>query len=71
MRGGVDLATDLGLEPVVTVGDVPTVRNPIGLSATPVRYDLPPPELDEHGGEIRRELGFRGMSTDEGTSTND
>ncbi|MBO0829346.1 MAG: CoA transferase [Streptosporangiales bacterium] len=55
--GGVALATDLGLDPVVTVGTgdaaVPTVRNPIGLSATPTRHTLPPPRLDEHGNEIR------------------
>jgi crotonobetainyl-CoA:carnitine CoA-transferase CaiB-like acyl-CoA transferase len=53
VRGGVELATQLGLEPVVLAGDVPTVRNPIRLSATPARYDLPPPGLDEHGAEIR------------------
>ncbi|MFG3712817.1 CaiB/BaiF CoA transferase family protein [Micromonospora sp. NPDC047730] len=51
--GGVALARDLGLDPVVTVGGVPGVRNPIGFSATPPRYDLPPPRLDEHGDEIR------------------
>ena len=53
VRGGVELATDLGLEPVAYAGGVPTVRNPIGLSATPPRYDLAPPGLDEHGDEIR------------------
>lgn len=58
VRGGVELAESLGLEPVVTVGDVPTVRNPIRLSASPARYDLPPPALDEHGAEVRAWLGF-------------
>jgi crotonobetainyl-CoA:carnitine CoA-transferase CaiB-like acyl-CoA transferase len=58
VRGGVELAEELGLEPVVTAGHVPTVRNPIRMSATPVRYDLPPPSLDEHGTEIRHWLGF-------------
>jgi crotonobetainyl-CoA:carnitine CoA-transferase CaiB-like acyl-CoA transferase len=53
VRGGIDLATELGLAPVVTAGDVPGVRHPIGLSATPPRYTLAPPELDEHGDEIR------------------
>jgi crotonobetainyl-CoA:carnitine CoA-transferase CaiB-like acyl-CoA transferase len=53
IRGGVDLATELGLQPVVRSGDVPTIRNPIGLSATPPRYDLGPPGLDEQGDEIR------------------
>ena len=51
--GGVALAEELGLDPVVTVGDVPGVRNPITFSATPAGYELPPPGLDEHGEEIR------------------
>ncbi|MEO3768874.1 CoA transferase [Micromonospora sp. B9E7] len=51
--GGVALAEELGLAPVVTVGDVPGVRNPITFSDTPARYELPPPGLDEHGEEIR------------------
>ena len=58
--GGVALAEELGLDPVVSVGDgdqaVPGVRNPIGFSATPARYRLPPPGLDEHGAEIRQWL---------------
>ncbi|MEI5672201.1 MULTISPECIES: CaiB/BaiF CoA transferase family protein [unclassified Nocardioides] len=58
VRGGVELAESLGLDPVVTIGDVPTVRNPIRLSASPARYDLPPPALDEHGAEVRAWLGF-------------
>ncbi|WP_306215041.1 CaiB/BaiF CoA transferase family protein [Actinoplanes sp. RD1] len=51
--GGVALAEELGLEPVVTSGGVPGVRNPITFSETPPRYELPPPGLDEHGEEIR------------------
>ncbi len=54
--GGVALATSLGLEPVVETGAVPGIRNPITLSATPPRYELPPPGLDEHGEEIRQWL---------------
>jgi crotonobetainyl-CoA:carnitine CoA-transferase CaiB-like acyl-CoA transferase len=54
--GGFAMAEELGLEPVVTVGDVPGVRNPITFSATPASYALPPPGLDEHGEEIRRWL---------------
>ncbi|MET7969368.1 CoA transferase [Micromonospora sp. NPDC005305] len=50
---GVALAAGLGLDPVVTAGGVPGVRHPIGLSAAPPRYDLPPPGLDEHGAELR------------------
>jgi crotonobetainyl-CoA:carnitine CoA-transferase CaiB-like acyl-CoA transferase len=53
VQGGVELAERLGLEPVVLAGDVPTVRNPIRMSASPARYDLPPPGLNEHGDEIR------------------
>jgi crotonobetainyl-CoA:carnitine CoA-transferase CaiB-like acyl-CoA transferase len=50
---GVGFATELGLEPVVEAGGVPSVRNPITFSETPARYELPPPGLDEHGEEIR------------------
>jgi crotonobetainyl-CoA:carnitine CoA-transferase CaiB-like acyl-CoA transferase len=58
--GGVAFAESVGLDPVVVVGDgdaaVPSVRNPIRLSANPPDYRLPPPALDEHGAEIRRWL---------------
>ena len=54
---GVAFATELGLDPVVTIGEddaaVPSIRNPITFSATPARYELPPPALDEHGAEVR------------------
>jgi crotonobetainyl-CoA:carnitine CoA-transferase CaiB-like acyl-CoA transferase len=54
---GVAFAEQLGLEPVVRVGDensaVPSVRNPITFSESPARYDLPPPALDEHGAQLR------------------
>jgi crotonobetainyl-CoA:carnitine CoA-transferase CaiB-like acyl-CoA transferase len=51
--GGVALAEELGLDPVVTVGGVPSVRNPIRFSSTVADYRLPPPGLNEHGEEIR------------------
>lgn len=51
--GGVALADDLGLEPVVDVGGLPMVRNPITFSASATRHTLPPPTLDQHGAEIR------------------
>jgi crotonobetainyl-CoA:carnitine CoA-transferase CaiB-like acyl-CoA transferase len=55
--GGFAMAEQLGLDPVVTVGDgeraVPTTRHPVRFSATPASYRLPPPELDEHGAELR------------------
>jgi crotonobetainyl-CoA:carnitine CoA-transferase CaiB-like acyl-CoA transferase len=57
IRGGVELAEELGLDPVVSAGDVPTVRNPLRLSETPATYRLAPPRLDEHGDEIRAWLG--------------
>jgi crotonobetainyl-CoA:carnitine CoA-transferase CaiB-like acyl-CoA transferase len=67
--GGVAFAEEVGLDPVVTVGEgmaaVPSVRNPIRFSETPPDYRLPPPSLDEHGEEIRRWLGApaRGVRT--------
>ncbi|WP_316784495.1 CaiB/BaiF CoA transferase family protein [Streptomyces sasae] len=58
--GGFAMAERFGLDPVVTVGEgdraVPTTRHPIRFSATPATYRLPPPELDEHGGELRKWL---------------
>src|SRR3954470_20104069 len=51
--GGVALAEELGLHPVIDAGGVPAVRNPITFSETPPAYELPPPGLDEHGEEIR------------------
>jgi crotonobetainyl-CoA:carnitine CoA-transferase CaiB-like acyl-CoA transferase len=58
---GVGFAEEIGLDPVVVVGEgasaVPSVRNPITFSTTPAGYRLPPPTLDEHGDDIRRWLG--------------
>jgi crotonobetainyl-CoA:carnitine CoA-transferase CaiB-like acyl-CoA transferase len=51
--GGVAFAAELGLDPVVTAGGMPSIRNPITFSGTPPRYELPPPGVDEHGAEIR------------------
>jgi crotonobetainyl-CoA:carnitine CoA-transferase CaiB-like acyl-CoA transferase len=59
VRQGVELAGELGLEPVVEVGGVRTVRNPVSYSGTAVRYELAPPRLDEHGVEIREWLEGR------------
>ena len=57
---GLAFAEEVGLDPVVTVGEgaaaVPSVRNPITFSATAPQYRLPPPTLDEHGDELRRWL---------------
>ncbi len=57
---GVAFADEVGLDPVVVVGEgaaaMPSVRHPITFSATPATYRRPPPALDEHGEEIRRWL---------------
>jgi crotonobetainyl-CoA:carnitine CoA-transferase CaiB-like acyl-CoA transferase len=57
---GVAFAQEVGLDPVVTVGEgasaVPSVRNPITFSATAAEYRRPPPTVDEHGEELRRWL---------------
>jgi crotonobetainyl-CoA:carnitine CoA-transferase CaiB-like acyl-CoA transferase len=54
---GVAFAEEIGLDPVVTVGEgataVPTGRTPNPPSATAPAHRLPPPTLDEHGTEIR------------------
>ncbi|MFD0440926.1 CaiB/BaiF CoA transferase family protein [Streptomyces chartreusis] len=58
--GGFAMAERFELDPVVTVGRgeraVPTTRHPIRFSVTPAAYRLPPPELDEHGTELREWL---------------
>ena len=57
VSAGVGFATEIGLEPVVEVGEadamVPSIRNPITFSETPADYRRPPPALDQHGEEIR------------------
>jgi crotonobetainyl-CoA:carnitine CoA-transferase CaiB-like acyl-CoA transferase len=58
--GGFAMAERFGLDPIVEVGEgdraMPTTRHPIRFSATPVQYRMPPPELDEHGAELRKWL---------------
>lgn len=58
---GVEYAASLGLEPVVQVGSgdqaVPGVRHPVSFSATPPRYDLPPPALGQHTVEVPSAVG--------------
>ena len=61
-----DLATELGLDPVVTfastglIPDIATLANPLRLSTTPVRYDRPPPELGADSVEVRAWLADDG-----------
>ncbi|WP_426562591.1 CaiB/BaiF CoA transferase family protein [Angustibacter sp. McL0619] len=58
--GGFAMAERFELDPVVQVGEgeraMPTTRHPVRLSLTPASYRLPPPELDEHGEELRQWL---------------
>ncbi len=57
LDAGVAFAEEIGLDPVVVVGEgedaVPSVRNPLSFSRTPADYRLPPPRLDEHGDDLR------------------
>ncbi|HET9109529.1 MAG TPA: CoA transferase [Ktedonobacterales bacterium] len=57
VAGGVTFAREVGLEPVVEVGAgagaIPMIRNPISFSATPARYELPPPALGQDNDAIR------------------
>lgn len=56
VQGGVELAERLGLEPVVEIDGVPSIRNPIRYSASPARYDLPPPALNADEAWVREWL---------------
>jgi crotonobetainyl-CoA:carnitine CoA-transferase CaiB-like acyl-CoA transferase len=63
--GGVRFADEVGLEPVVEVGEdnLPMIRNPVTFSRTPAHYDLAPPALDADGDQIRAWLsGAREMA---------
>jgi crotonobetainyl-CoA:carnitine CoA-transferase CaiB-like acyl-CoA transferase len=47
VKGGVDLALKLGLDPVIEVDGVPVIRNPVTFSESDVSYRLAPPRLDQ------------------------
>jgi len=49
----VQLAERLGLNPVVTVDGMPTVADPLTLSATPVSYRRRPPALGADSADVR------------------
>ena len=57
VEGGVKFAQEIGLDPIVEVGDgdkaVPLVRHPITFSLTPPRHTLPPPTLGQDNEQIR------------------
>jgi len=58
IQGGVELAKDLGLDPVVEVGEdkIPMIRNAIIFSKTPAQYKISPPALGADSEAIRKWL---------------
>lgn len=60
VAGGIELAEELGLEPVAVTGSgsrrVPTVRHPIGYGRTSVDYSQAPPRLDADRERVLRWL---------------
>jgi len=60
IEGGVELATTLGLDPVVTVGEpgdsVDLIANPITFSDSTTEYRRRPPRLGEHTDDVREWL---------------
>jgi crotonobetainyl-CoA:carnitine CoA-transferase CaiB-like acyl-CoA transferase len=58
IQGGVELAKDLGLDPVVEVGEnkIPMIRNAIGFSKTPAQYLISPPELGNDNEAVKNWL---------------
>lgn len=52
----IDYATTLGLDPVVNVDGVPTVRNPLTFTDADITYSRRPPALDADGPIIRQWL---------------
>ncbi len=58
VAGGVDMAEQLGLDPVAHIAGtgIPTVRHPIGYSAGGATYDFPPPQLGASTQRVREWL---------------
>ena len=58
--GGIEFATEIGLEPVVTAGSghhaVPTIKHPINFSRTEATYDKAPPALGADSEAVRQWL---------------
>lgn len=55
--GGFEMADSLGLEPVDEYDGIRSPRSPLELSATPTSTRRRPPELDQHGADLRKWLG--------------
>jgi crotonobetainyl-CoA:carnitine CoA-transferase CaiB-like acyl-CoA transferase len=57
IEGGVKFAQEIGLDPLVEVGQgeaaVPMIRHPLTFSLTPPDYKLPPPALGQDSAQIR------------------
>jgi crotonobetainyl-CoA:carnitine CoA-transferase CaiB-like acyl-CoA transferase len=57
IEGGVKFAQEIGLNPIVEVGEgadmIPMIRHPLTFSLTPPRYISPPPTLGQDSAEIR------------------
>lgn len=57
IEGGVKFAQEIGLDPIVEVGQgaaaVPMIRHPLTFSLTPPDYKLPPPALGQDSEQIR------------------
>lgn len=54
---GVDYADQLGLNPVVTTGNIQSIANPIGFSATPVQYRKAPTGIGQDQEDVMTWLG--------------
>ncbi|HNC92369.1 MAG TPA: CoA transferase, partial [Solirubrobacterales bacterium] len=54
--GGFGLAGNLELDPVTEIEGTRTTSSPIRLSGSPPERRFPPPDLDQHGEEIREWL---------------
>lgn len=57
IEGGVKFAQEIGLNPIVEVGEganmIPMIRHPLTFSLTPPRYVSPPPALGQDSEEIK------------------
>ncbi|MFM8889251.1 MAG: CaiB/BaiF CoA transferase family protein [Solirubrobacterales bacterium] len=57
IQSGFELAEKLGLDPIDETDGTRSPASPLGLTETPPETRVGPPELDQHGDEIRAWLG--------------